>query len=137
LAALPRRWARSDPRAGSHGRAVGVEVLRVLQQHTGLAVDDLVRIPPTAVATIGRPFPHRLATVSPKPSAMLFWTTTSAARWSAFTITAFSSASVERETDQVTLRRASSSRLARVCFACSKHLGALGVVGDVVDRGPA
>ena len=50
-------------------------------------------IPPTRLATTGRPFHIASATVRPKPSARLFWTTTSARRWRALTMAAFSSVS--------------------------------------------
>ena len=43
-------------------------------------------------ATTGRAFHIPSATVRPKPSAMLFCTTTFARRWSALTIAAFSAA---------------------------------------------
>ena len=76
-------------------------------------------MPPTAVATTGRDFHIASATVSPKPSAMLFWTTTSAARWSALTITAFSSASSSGRQTRWTLRRAASSSPSRSVFASS------------------
>ena len=91
-------------------------------------------MPPTAVATIGRPFHIASATVSPKPSAMLFCTTTDALRCSALTITAFSSASSIGRQTRWTLRRASSLSDSRSSIASCEHLGALGVVGDRLDR---
>ena len=47
--------------------------------------------PPTLVATTGRDFHIASVTVSPNPSARLFWTTTHACRCTALTISAFSS----------------------------------------------
>jgi hypothetical protein len=50
-------------------------------------------IPPTAEPMTGRPFHIPSETVSPKPSARLFWAMTVACRCSALTMTAFSSMS--------------------------------------------
>ena len=66
-------------------------------------------IPPTRVPTTGRRFHIASATVSPNPSAMLFWTTMSARRCSALTIAAFSSmSSIGRLTRWIRCRRLSS-----------------------------
>ena len=65
-------------------------------------------MPPTRLATTGRAFHIASATVSPKPSARLFCTTTSARRCRALTIAAFSSTSSigsENEVDAVAHRR--------------------------------
>ena len=50
-------------------------------------------MPPIRLATTGRAFHIASATVRPNPSARLFCTTTSARRWSALTMAAFSSSS--------------------------------------------
>ena len=76
-------------------------------------------MPPTAVATIGRPFHIASETVRPKPSAMDFCTTTEALRCSALTITAFSSASSIGRHTRCTLRRASSLSDLRSSIASS------------------
>ena len=65
-----------------------------------------------ATTTTGLPFHIASATVSPKPSARLFCTTTAARRWSALTIAAFSSASSigqRREMDASAQRRRAAS----------------------------
>ena len=58
-------------------------------------------MPPTAPPTTGLPFQIASATVRPKPSAWLFWTTTVAWLCSALTITAFSSGSAIGQADQL------------------------------------
>ena len=72
-------------------------------------------MPPTALATTGRDFHIASVTVSPNPSARLFWTTTVAWRCSALMIAAFSSGSLigtharwMRPRDRVRQRRASA-----------------------------
>jgi hypothetical protein len=50
-----------------------------------------VSIPPIRDAITGRYFHIASATVSPNPSARLFWVMTAACRWSALTMLAFSS----------------------------------------------
>ncbi len=42
-------------------------------------------MPPALPATMGVPFHSVSETISPNPSRMLFWITTSATRWKAFT----------------------------------------------------
>jgi hypothetical protein len=66
-------------------------------------------IPPTAEPMTGRPFHIPSATVSPNPSARLFWAMTAACRCSALTMAAFSSMS---SSGSVTSRiRARAARL--------------------------
>ena len=56
-----------------------LQVHRIVEQDSALAVDDLILdAADRFVATTGRAFHIASATVSPKPSARLFWTTTSA-----------------------------------------------------------
>ena len=85
------------------------------------------------MATTGRPFHIASATVRPKPSAMLFCTTTSARRCSALTITAFSSASSIGSSARCTRRRAARGQLAPGRLDLGEDLGALGIVGDRGD----
>src|SRR5450755_4926805 len=88
-------------------------------------------MPPMRLATTGRPFHIASATVSPNPSARLFWTTTAAPLCSALTIAAFSSASVSGSIARWMRARTSggsSSRCERTSFSTAV---ALGVVGHI------
>ena len=92
-------------------------------------------MPPIRLATTGRRFHIASATVSPNPSARLFWTTTSAARCSALTITAFSSKSSIGSSARWTRSRASGGSARQRAHAQRVDLRALGVVGDRRDVG--
>jgi hypothetical protein len=65
---------------GADRGAVSGEVERIVEQHSRLAVDDLVLDAPDPTGHDGRAFHIASATVSPKPSARLFCTTTAARR---------------------------------------------------------
>ena len=85
---------------------------------------------PLRCATTGRDFHMASTTVSPKPSARLFCTTTLACRWSALMIAAFSSAS-SIGTHTRCVRCCTSLGSACHCETQSrKNLIRLGVVGD-------
>ena len=86
-------------------------------------------MPPTLEATTGRPFHIASETVSPKPSARLFWTTTSARRCSALTITAFSSASSIGSSARCTRRRIRCGYPCHAVSTSSKNLRPLRIVG--------
>src|SRR5918994_140591 len=104
---VPRKWSRTRSRAASpNARAPSRSLISVptVLPNSSRSVGSSISnpdspcttwswIPPTLPATTGRAFHIASATVSPNPSAMLFWTTTSERRWIAFTIAAFSSTS--------------------------------------------
>jgi hypothetical protein len=79
-----RAAGRSPARRRRRGRAA--------RPGSRAAVFDLVLDPPPRIATTGRPVHIDSATVARSPRGLV-WATTSARRWSALTITAFSSAS--------------------------------------------
>ena len=92
-------------------------------------------MPPTALATTGRSFHIASATVRPKPSARLFWTTTVACRWSALTIAAFSSgSSIGMHARWTRLRACVRAAAPQRSMHSSQHVAALGVVGDAGRR---
>ena len=94
-------------------------------------------MPPTALATTGRPFHIASVTVSPKPSRRLFWITTAAWRWSAFTMTAFSSRSSVGRFTRWTRRRTASGRAFARRTASAKTCGASGSSATERTSGPA
>src|SRR5664280_165697 len=91
-------------------------------------------MPPTALATSGRPFHIASVTVSPNPSGRLFWTTTSARRCTALTISAFSF------TSSMAPGPGAPFPLSRLPVrppvdASREHLRALRVVGYTLESG--
>ena len=94
-------------------------------------------IPPTRVATTGRPFHIASATVSPKPSARLFWATTSARRCSALTITAFSSASSIGSSARWTRRRTPRGSSCHAASASANTSAPSGSSATARTSGPA
>ena len=90
-------------------------------------------MPPTAVATTGRPFHIASATVSPKPSAMLFCTTTSGAALQRVDDHGVLVRVLHRQHRQVhpPPRRAGQRMPCRLDLG--EHPGTLGVVGDRGD----
>ena len=93
-------------------------------------------MPPTALATIGRSFHIASATVSPKPSARLFWTTTLAWRWITFTIAAASSGSAIGVQARWT-RLLVAGQLPPDARALVQYLRGFWVVGHACHRGAA
>src|SRR5215218_10860863 len=102
------------------------QVAWVLQQQPAVAVVDLVLDAPTRLARTGRAFHIASATVSPNPSARLFCTITSARRWMALTMAAFSSRSSMGRQARWTRSRAARGSAAparRTCWKIGSVLG--------------
>ena len=96
---VPSPLAQRRPVHGVRDEAIdrageGVQVGWIGKQDAQAARSTIwSEIPPTALAITGRRLNIASLTVSPKPSARLFCTTIAAWRWSALTMTAFSSRS--------------------------------------------
>ena len=120
-----------------NGRAERGEVVGSSIRRPCLAVHDLVQDPADGAGDDRLRFHIASATVRPKPSARLFWTTTVAWRWSALTMRRSRRGRASARTRGGRGRARRAEACARASMHSSSTARALRVVGDAVTAGPA